>query len=703
MTIQSIFGKNFSNFNELSYSPSQGTTVISGENGSGKSSLFDLIRFATYGNCIKARKIIFFKKRGSKGALETKIVYDDYLGSTWEIYRKYEDKKSTAYVKVDTVEKANGTKNVDEFIHDNFISESLLFNSNIVQQKDASSFVEIDPAERFKLCLDMFQVEDLKKKGAMIKKDLDALELKNQASFTEVEVHKQAITDLKSKITMTDKTTIIVAIASAEKEIALKRTEKEAFTAKGILLQKELSIIEAQNKQIDESNQRRSTIAKEIQSLESDLQSVSSSIIQLNKYITSAATQISNWNIDVTNLISELEVIKPVRVMMFNEVELDEAYKKVTELSIEKSSLEKSIGIVKRGECLTCGQKTDKIGGGIEALNARLITIEEQLVATQLLIATLKTKKFNIEETVRNNSLLEEKKKTVQAKIDGVKGKILETETSVTNNKTQIASNTSLLGVYSLRIKDKTVELENTPIKELVSTSAIRIEITSNGAKIQSFDMEEQRINDKLVTYKTQINAIEAWEKDLEQHKLIIEQREKLIVEQQEELNTLAEVRELYEKKIPLYLILKKLEYIAFEANSFLHTVFDKFDIRFERPEAGDKLLIVFHDNYTGLPSEFKNLSGYESSIGSLAIRMGLSKYNTYMNSTPINFLGLDEADEAASSNNSRLLFDTISKMKGTFQQTILISHKPDVKEWLQPDNVITIKNDGFNSFIDKE
>jgi DNA repair exonuclease SbcCD ATPase subunit len=73
------------------------------------------------------------------------------------------------------------------------------------------------------------------------------------------------------------------------------------------------------------------------------------------------------------------------------------------------------------------------------------------------------------------------------------------------------------------------------------------------------------------------------------------------------------------------------------------------------------------------------------------------------MNNTPVHFMVLDEIDEAFSVENTKLLFDSLNNLKSQFQQMILVSHKPEIKEWLQPDHVISVKNTGFNSYIDKE
>ncbi len=62
MVIQTLKGKNFSNFDSFEYDFLKGITLIDGKNLSGKSSILDLIRFSLYGNCKKARKIEFFKK-----------------------------------------------------------------------------------------------------------------------------------------------------------------------------------------------------------------------------------------------------------------------------------------------------------------------------------------------------------------------------------------------------------------------------------------------------------------------------------------------------------------------------------------------------------------------------------------------------------------------------------------------------------------
>jgi DNA repair exonuclease SbcCD ATPase subunit len=701
MLIRNVRGKNVGNYDLFEYDFTKGTTIIEGNNKSGKSTILDLVRFATYGNCIKAGKIEYFKKRGAKGPFETTITFEGYKGSTWIVFRKYEAKKSIAVVYVNGIEKASGTEAVDLYIKDNFVAESLLFNSNIVQQKDSSSFVDIRPAERFKLCLDLFGIDEFKKKATVVSQDISKNETSVSQIQSEISANKIAIATAEGRLRTLDKDKLNSEITTIQKSIDEKTIIKEANELTLKDLSKKLTEADEHNKGVSEHNKRIAAINSEIASAKKTVIDITDGISDLKLSEEHNLKKIQVQTEQQAGYEKELSEIKLHRISNFNQDDLDAAYRELTEISNRKSELDKSIKLVSAGMCPTCGQPTTNAFGGLDDLSKQLDSVTTQLTESQNKISALKTKKENIEKLERENIGAKERKVTMETRIEGVKNSINAIHLSIESGKKQIANLNELLESSMTKVSLKEEEFKSLTLQETIDTSVIKASITNTSKTLQELNIDIRTLSQKLIETKSSFGMIDTLIQDVAQYKLIIEEKEKSMVSIQDEINTLSQVKELFDKKVPLFMIMKKLDYIAFEANKFLHSVTDKFDIKFE--QSGDKLLIVFYDNYTGLPSDFKNLSGMESGIGSLAVRMGLSMYNAFMNNTPVHFMVLDEIDEAFSVENTKLLFDSLNNLKSQFQQMILVSHKPEIKEWLQPDHVISVKNTGFNSYIDKE
>ena len=133
-------------------------------------------------------------------------------------------------------------------------------------------------------------------------------------------------------------------------------------------------------------------------------------------------------------------------------------------------------------------------------------------------------------------------------------------------------------------------------------------------------------------------------------------------------------------------------------SNSFLHELMPDYNIDFSYEK--DALMITLKDLKTECNSDITNLSGFEFGTSGLAVRNGISQFNAIYNNTPIQWIALDEVDAFFTEENSELLFKTIMKLKSSFKQILLITHKPLIKEIIEYDDIVNIENDGTNSYV---
>lgn len=188
-----------------------------------------------------------------------------------------------------------------------------------------------------------------------------------------------------------------------------------------------------------------------------------------------------------------------------------------------------------------------------------------------------------------------------------------------------------------------------------------------------------QRIVDENIHIQA---ANEALQKNIDlQRKALDENIEKYTL-LSDDLAVYKEAKQIFEKKLPQFIIIKTCKKIQNKLNELVQTIFPNLYIRLFYSKKG----IEFFYSTSGTIDEeadkdsmlpIKQASGFEKAILSICFKSVLCE------AYDIPFVILDEVDAAASEENSRRFFDIVIN-GGLFQQSIIISHKIDIQDTIK-------------------
>ena len=188
-----------------------------------------------------------------------------------------------------------------------------------------------------------------------------------------------------------------------------------------------------------------------------------------------------------------------------------------------------------------------------------------------------------------------------------------------------------------------------------------------------------QRIVDENIHIQA---ANEALQKNIDlQRKTLDENIEKYTL-LSDDLAVYKEAKQIFEKKLPQFIIIKTCKKIQNKLNELVQTIFPNLYIRLFYSKKG----IEFFYSTSGTIDEeadkdsmlpIKQASGFEKAILSICFKSVLCE------AYDIPFVILDEVDAAASEENSRRFFDIVIN-GGLFQQSIIISHKIDIQDTIK-------------------
>ena len=187
----------------------------------------------------------------------------------------------------------------------------------------------------------------------------------------------------------------------------------------------------------------------------------------------------------------------------------------------------------------------------------------------------------------------------------------------------------------------------------------------------------------RIVDENTHIQvANEALQKNIDlQRKTLDENIEKYTL-LSDDLAVYKEAKQIFEKKLPQFIIIKTCKKIQNKLNELVQTIFPNLYIRLFYSKKG----IEFFYSTSGAIDEeadkesmlpIKQASGFEKAILSICFKSVLCE------AYDIPFVILDEVDAAASEENSRRFFDIVIN-GGLFQQSIIISHKIDIQDTIK-------------------
>jgi len=694
--INRLKATNASNYDNLDHTFRKGITLINGDNLSGKSSILDILRFALYGHCRKSKKIEYFKKRGSTGPLETEVWFD-YKNQEWHIRRYYATRENTAEIEIDGKPVATGIDNVKKYLADNFVSEAFLANSNLCQQGDSSNILEAKDTDRFNLCKKIFDLKFLKPMVAKATEDQKGVADELVAVKGKVEVITEYAKSTEEWLAERDKESLQHNISELTESVKLQQDKRQSLVEQRAKAQAELDSIDAFNNNVRQGNRTYTATQERITSLETSVESNRVSLLSKQTNVSTTQTEINELSESIERLEAEYQKYIPVRVPHFDRELLDSLQSDQAEYSNDITNIEREIQSKEKGICFNCGKPLDDTD--ISGLNKDLVEVKSKLASGLEKITELKRRGGEIADIEKEAQEIREKRIKLDGDIAQAKSSLEAKGGLVVSFNEDIKGLDNSMESVSQELERLQKEFETMEVKQVKSTSDLEANVKLMDDRLLVIDTNLKETEGKKTALEDDFNFYASKEEQFKQYQGQLQGFETDIERLSKEEAVLTKVRNILEKQLPLFIVLNKLKYISDQSNGFLHKTFDKYDLSFE--QAKDALSINYKDTVTNLPSDATNLSGYEGSLCGLAIRMGFSFYNTTYNQDPVSWIALDEVDESFRNDRAEVLYKTIFDLRQMFQQIIMVTHKEQIKDILNPEDIIEVKNNGVNSYLE--
>jgi DNA repair exonuclease SbcCD ATPase subunit len=327
---------------------------------------------------------------------------------------------------------------------------------------------------------------------------------------------------------------------------------------------------------------------------------------------------------------------------------------KELKVSIRLSELEKSLELVLKGKCPTCGKeyKDDP-----ERIKSEIKELKQVLNEVKKSIKDRKSKIEEYNEASRNNGLISQKKSLLEKILKEKESELIEVNSKIENLSGEFFGDKkkSLGEIISSFDEDKYLEV----VKQIDVWEERQKEIQRATEFNKKIEKEELEIKDRIET-KTKEKENVAYKKAI-----------------------LDKSKSLLDKEFSSYLLEKGLDAVENNLNDFFFRTYSKYSIYLKRDK---KSVEFFYSPDKGnILSAVGTASGFEKQLLAIAFRIALSNLHN------LGFLILDEIDESAENSNSIELYKNIMEME--FNQLFIVTHKESTIDFLLNDYKAKIFN----------
>lgn len=701
--------ENFGIIKNFKHAFKDGITVLSGENGQGKSTVLkslDMNLFDRYPETLddylswdvppeetSFKHTWSFEHRGH--SFSSMMKYDGKSRSTTR--ELYIDGATTPY------KNSEATKKLAEHLDPKMDPPAL-----IARQKDKGA-VDVSPSERREHMRKAFDVnfpEEVK--------ELQALESQVELKIAEtdkklVQVQAQKFEPVElPPLPLTDEEVI-----KAQKDV--DRLRGEISVIEGVVTQyqnKKDKVLRKTNRAqvlADARDKLTIEITEKDQALK-DHQPVEKlpTMISIEDQLRVKNELLITKNLDKSNLENEVVQLQEQsakivleRLPQFDRKSLDEALALITDATSKLTRVQSDLDSLNKGICPTCSQPlTDP--GKISSLE-----VDKKNLTDQIAGWSTKRDEQNVllaahQQLVDSQNRLRDERSRIDSQVSQKQAQV----TSMVSEISQLNAGVSSLvgqkdklvtdhGWTKTNLESKLVELRAAlPIKhqELLDADIERDAVVQELARL--VDPSQQQAD--VIRLKGEIEIITGHLREQEQvqarRTVLIEQNEKTekarvdnLIEQEKltaerqtlgsELADLVTARVAFQKDLPTFIVLKKVENISREVNEFLRKTYaGRYQIKFVNKK--DSLMML----YGPRDKDVKLASGYEAQVFSMAYQIALNKLQD------LDFLILDEVDSQASERSSLLFYKVLAETQDAVRTKIIVSHKKVTKDLLSLD-----------------
>ena len=430
----------------------------------------------------------------------------------------------------------------------------------------------------------------------------------------------------------------------------------------------------------------------------------------INEKIINLDCEIKKIEDEGNELVKELDSIRLMKLIKFDENSLTNARNNLAELKTKSSITWNNAKTIEGGRCPTCG--STNCGHKYQEFVDEATSYDKQIAECEGVIDDLLQKKADIEEKSKKNDELKEKKNSLS-------NELVKKQSLIENKRMEQKSlNSSLMEKkqnYSNQIEsekrilnsiDSETTSKITSLKEKVDMNSSQLntlneELAELEKRVKSIDDEQLELSKKIDSFsvgtfdESKINElsseIKSYDSVIAENKVVKEYNEQLEETKKadkKELEKFKERKQKFEKEkfdlenskkvlttdYPSWAILQNLKNIENDVNEFVDSVYYKsLGISFSQTRSGIKMT-------SGGESELPigRLSGAEKGI----VRIGfISSFNKTLG---CKMLILDEPDASLSDNHKSELYSAILEMQNIFGQIIIVTHSEKMRSFLQ-------------------
>lgn len=676
-----------------------GNVLISGENGSGKSSLLQAIKYCLTDSL--SEKLSDYIMWG-KSEFEIELNFD-FENIDYNYLVSYKDKgggKKLLTWKDNELKSSDASKKIKELL-----SSELLLYSSISEQGQSYSILLDSPTQRLETFKSILGIDKIGEVVEKMKEDLKEYKVNSDLIKKEKETLESKKFDLMEEFELPN-------IEQIKSDLQEQESEKEKKEKNDKLKQEYEILLSEYRKKLT----RKEELDSLIESIKSKINSFPREEYKESEYlklIEENWTQetnvknynhllqlVSNYQKQKDSLLSKLlkletekrnvELVK-VPELSFTEQDVEIDQETLNSLQLKFKEVENHLKLIEQGKCPTCGQS-------FENTSLTEIILERSNLKTQ--IEEFKKGILEKQSQLKENEKLVKYNQLENSKLESLTKQILELNYEL-NDLQEISKPEEILIDASLPIKVKELEQQkirfeeyekniSTFNKKLIEYESELKNITLIEQPIKpiltrsSYDeVEHKRLQKEVNVYEQKVSELERIqtynkkiETDKKENQNLIKEKELIYYNIQEEIRILEQSKTLLDKQYSSYVIEKGTSYVEKQMNLFFQKCYPKYEVFFRQTE-NKKSIDFFYTNGENERIYSASLcSGFEKQLLAMSFRVALASI------TKVGFIILDEIDSDASIHHSQNLYSNLID-SNLFNQVICITHKEETKEML--------------------